>query len=134
MSAKAIELFESLRSQGIADGQARAVAEAFDASVKEAVREAKEHSDRNRAESEGRADDRFVSRDEYHERDRELATRGDIAGVKGEIAELRKDIAAVHQRIDGLYRILVGILITVVGVFAAVIGGMTTLIWKLFGL
>ena len=127
MSAKAIELFESLRSQGIADGQARAVAEAFDASVKEAVREAKEHSDRNRAESEGRADDRFVSRDEYHERDRELATRGDVAGVREEIAGVRADIAIVNQRIDGLYRILVGILFAVVGGFAGIF-------WKMFGL
>ena len=124
MSAKAIELFESLRSQGIADGQARAVAEAFDASVKEAVREAKEHSDRNRAESEGRADDRFVSRDEYHERDRELATRGDVAGVRKEVNDLR---AEMNRRFDGLYIVLVGI-------FVAVTGGLSAVIWKLFGL
>ena len=123
MSAKAIELFESLRSQGIADGQARAVAEAFDASVKEAVREAKEHSDRNRAESEGRADDRFVSRDEYHERDRELATRGDVAGVRKEVNDLR---AEMNRRFDGLYIVLVGI-------FVAVTGGLSAVIWKLFG-
>ena len=124
MSAKAIELFESLRSQGIADGQARAVAEAFDASVKEAVREAKEHSDRNRAESEGRADDRFVSRDEYHERDRELATRGDVDGVRKEVNDLR---AEMNRRFDGLYIVLVGI-------FVAVTGGLSAVIWKLFGL
>ena len=127
MSAKAIELFESLRSQGIADGQARAVAEAFDASVKEAVREAKEHSDRNRAESEGKADDRFVSRDEYHERDRELATRGDIDGVRKEIGGLRKDIAGANRRLDGLYIVLVGILVTVAGGFSAIF-------WKMLGL
>ena len=119
MSAKAIELFESLRSQGIADGQARAVAEAFDASVKEAVREAKEHSDRNRAESEGRADDRFVSRDEYHERDRELATRGDIAEV--------------NRRLDGLTRAVFGLLITMIGAAAVVISGMLAILWKVFG-
>ena len=120
MSAKAAEFFEDLRRQGVASDLARTIAEAFDRRVSES----KAHSDRNRAESEEKSAAKFVSREEYHKRDRDLATRADLAELRAEM----------NSRFDGLYRILVGIFVAALGGVAALVGGLIAVIWKLFGL
>ena len=124
MSAKAAEFFEDLRRQGVASDLARTIAEAFDRRMSES----KAHSDRNRAESEEKSAAKFVSREEYHKRDRDLATRADL---RTEIADLR---AEMNSRFDGIYRILVGIFVAALGGVAALVGGLIAVIWKLFGL
>ena len=77
--------------------------------------EAKAHSDRNRAESEAqaerirteaeeRAKSQFVTVDEYHKRDRTLATRDDlntaIAALRTDNAALRADNAALRAEMS----------------------------------
>ena len=95
MSAAAIQLLDQLRESGVENDRAVKIAEAFDLRVKEALDEAKAHSDRNRAESEAQAKTQFVTADEYHKRDKTLATRDDlnaaIAAVHTAIATLRAD-------------------------------------------
>ena len=121
MSAKAAEFFEDLRRQGVASDLARTIAEAFDRRVSEAV-------SASAREAEEKSAAKFVSREEYHKRDRELATRADL---RTEIAELR---AEMNSRFDGIYRILVGIFVAALGGVAALVGGLIAVIWKLFGL
>ena len=102
MSAITIDLLDYLRKRGMDEESIRRITQSFDQRVEDALREAKAHADRHRAESDENAKVReaeitakFVSVDKYHERDRTLATRDDInaalAGVRTEIAESRKD-------------------------------------------
>ena len=122
MSATAIQLLNHLRESGVEDDRAVQIAEAFDLRVKEALEEAKAHADRNRAESEEKAKAQFVTADEYHKRDRTLATRDDlnteISGVRAEIAELRKEIRGIYQLL--------------IGGFATIVAGIVTILGKLF--
>ena len=104
MSAAAIQLLDQLRESGVENDRAVKIAEAFDLRVKEALEEAKTHSDRNRAEAEARAKAQFVSADEYHKRDRTLATRDDLNAA---ISEVRKEIR-------GIYHLLLGGFVTIV--------------------
>ena len=125
MSAITIDLLNHLRESGIGDETARRIARAFDLRVEEALREAKAHSDRNRAESEEKTKAReaqFVSATDYHARDRELATRADIGDVRAEIAELRREMNT------GFQRLFIGGLIALVGV----LGSIGALIAKLY--
>ena len=112
MSAAAIQLLDQLRESGVENDRAVKIAEAFDLRVKEALEEAKTHSDRNRAEAEARAKAQFVSADEYHKRDRTLATRDDLNAA---ISEVRKEIR-------GIYHLLLGGFVTIVAGLAAIVG------------
>ena len=140
MSAIALDLLQHLRESGVADDRARSIAELFDRRVteglresarrvEEALREAKSHADRNRAETEQKARAEFVSREEYHARDKTLATRDDLLRVEKRMengfAEIRKDIRL-------LYHILIGGLIALVGMFLGLLGGVAALIAKLY--
>ena len=78
MSAAAIQLLNHLREGGVENERAVKIAEAFDLRVKEALEDAKAHADRNRAEIEAQAKTQFVAADEYHARDKTLATRADL--------------------------------------------------------
>ena len=117
MSAKAAEFFEDLRRQGVASDLARTIAEAFDRRMSEAV-------SASAREAEEKSAAKFVSREEYHKRDRDLATRADLAELRAEM----------NSRFDGIYRILVGIFVAALGGVAALVGGLIAVIWKLFGL
>ena len=114
MSVAAIQLLDHLRESGVEDEHAVKIAEAFDKRVEEAMREAKAHSDRNRSESEAqaerirteaeeRAKSQFVTVEEYHKRDRTLATRDDlntaIAALRTDNAALRADNAALRAEV-----------------------------------
>ena len=113
MSAKAAEFFEDLRRQGVASDLARTIAEAFDRRVSEAV-------SASARESEEKSAAKFVSREEYHKRDRELATRADLGEVRVELrAEIIESRAEMNSRFDGLYRILIVILLAALGAFAS---------------
>ena len=129
MSAIALDLLQQLRESGVADERAIKIAESFDRQVKEAMREAKAYSDRNRRESEEKAAVKFVSKDEYAARDKTLATRGDMAELR---TELRADMADIRKDIRVLYNIVIVGLATLVGGSLAIIGGVAALIVKVF--
>ena len=113
MSAKAAEFFEDLRRQGVASDLARTIAEAFDQRVSEAV-------SASAREAEEKSAAKFVSREEYHKRDRDLATRADLGEVRAELrAEIIESRAEMNRRFDGLYRILIVILLAALGAFAS---------------
>ena len=137
MSAIAIQLLDRLRESGVEDDRAVKIAEAFDRRVEEALREAKAHSDRNRAESEEKAKVQFVSAADYHARDKTLATREDlhteIAAVRADNAETNRRLDNIHDslraEIRGISRLLIGGFITL---FAPIVAGVVALIAKLF--
>ena len=129
MSAAAIQLLDHLRESGVENEQAVKIAEAFDKRVEEAMRDAKSHSDRNRAESEAqaeriraeaeeRAKSQFVTADEYHKRDRTLATRDDlnaaIAALRAEMSEIRTEVRATNRLILGGFVTLTAGIVAVV--------------------
>ena len=119
MSATAIQLLDHLRESGVEDDRAIKIAEAFDRRVEESMRESKAHADRNRAESEARAKAQFVSVDEYHKRDRTLATREDLNAA---VSELRAEIR-------GIYHLMLGGFITL---FTTTAAGFAAIAAKLF--
>ena len=129
MSAAAIQLLDHLRESGVENEQAVKIAEAFDRRIEEATRDAKSHSDRNRAESEAqaeriraeaeeRAKSQFVTADEYHKRDRTLATRDDlnaaIAALRAEMSEIRTEVRATNRLILGGFVTLTAGIVAVV--------------------
>ena len=119
MSALAIPIYNLLVARGISEKDAREAAEAAaaigaESAAAEAVAKAVAHS-------EEKADAKFVSKDEYHQRDKTLATRADIADVRAEIHNVRAEIAAVNRRIDGLYRIAIAAMLAAMGTFAAAV-------------
>ena len=144
MSAAAIQPPDQLRESGVENDRAVKIAEAFDLRVKEALEEAKTHSDRNRAEAEARADrnraeseaqakTQFVTADEYHKRDKTLATREDlnaaIAAVHTAItalrAEFRAEMAEVRADNRATNRLILGGFVTLTA-------GIVALVAKLF--
>ena len=140
MSAAAIQLLDHLRESGVENEQAVKIAEAFDKRVEEAMREAKSHSDRNRSEAEAHSDrnraeseaqaeriraeaeekakSQFVTADEYHKRDRTLATRDDlntaIAALRAEMSEIRTEVRATNRLILGGFVTLTAGIVAVV--------------------
>ena len=147
MSVAAIQLLDHLRESGVEDEHAVKIAEAFDKRVEEAMREAKSHSDRNRAESEAQAEriraeseekakSQFVTVDEYHKRDRTLATRDDLntaiaalhadnAALRAEIseirAEFRAEMAEVRADNRATNRLILGGFVTLTAGIVAVV-------------
>ena len=122
MSAAAIQLLDHLRESGVENEQAVKIAEAFDRRVEEAMRDAKSHSDRNRAEAEAHSDrnraeaeaqaeriraeaeekakSQFVTAEEYHKRDKTLATRDDLnTAIAALRADNRADNAALRAEV-----------------------------------
>ena len=147
MSAITIDLLDYLRKRGMDDESIRHITQAFDQSVQDALREAKAHADRHRAETdekikanaenakarEAEFAAKFVSAEKYHERDKTLVTREEF---RAEMAELRKDFRAEISELrrdmnTAFQRLFIGGLIAVIGGFGAVIGGIITIIGKL---
>ena len=136
MSVAAIQLLDHLRESGVEDEHAVKIAEAFDRRVEEAMREAKAHSDRNRAESEEKAKSQFVTADEYHKRDRTLATRDDLntaiaalradnradnAALRAEMSEIRAEMAGVRADNRATNRLILGGFVTLTAGIVAVV-------------
>ena len=138
MSAAAIQLLDHLRESGMEDEQAVKIAEAFDRRVEEAMREAKSHSDRNRAESEEKAKSQFVTAEEYHKRDRTLATRDDLntaiavlrADNRADNAALRAEMSEIRTEVRATNRLILGGFITL---FVAIVAGFFAIVDKLLG-
>ena len=149
MSAAAIQLLDHLRESGMEDEQAVKIAEAFDRRVEEAMREAKSHSDRNRAESEAHSDrnraeseekakSQFVTAEEYHKRDRTLATRDDLntaiavlrADNRADNAALRAEMSEIRTEVRATNRLILGGFITL---FVAIVAGLFAIVDKLLG-
>ena len=68
---------------------------------------AKTHADQAVVKSEEKADAKFVSQARFHELDKHVATRGDIAELRAEMAQLRTEL---RQEIKFMNRIGIGLL------------------------
>ena len=84
MSVLASTFYKDLVAQGVDESRARAFAAELDNQAAELLRQAREHADNAIVAQRERADAKYVSREEYHARDRELATRAGLS-------EIRKD-------------------------------------------
>ena len=115
MSAMASAVFKDLVAQGVDESRARAFAHHLDAEAAGILAQARRHADQAVAVSEEKSNAKYVGKDEYHARDRTLATRDEMltgfAETRGDFAELRKD-----------FRFLAGIFVAFLApVFAAAV-------------
>ena len=130
MSAAAIPIYKMLIARGVGEEEARqvaeeAVAQAADVRLSENLQAAKTHADQAVVKSEEKADAKFVSQTRFHELDKHVATRGDMAELRNELrgdmaelrnelraemAELRAEIAELRREIKFTNRIGVGLL------------------------
>lgn len=88
MSAMANSVFKDLVAQGVDESRARAFAQHLDAEAAKILEQARRHAEQAVASSEEKSDAKYVGKDEYHARDRTLATRAEM--LSG-FAEIRKD-------------------------------------------
>ena len=114
MSAKALDLYRTLREGGMGEDAARKTAEALDARIDEARRES-DQAMQNAAEK-IRAE--TVSADEYHQRMEKTPTR---AESETEYAKLREEMRAGFARID---RFFVGLALAVAVILFKVLTGL----------
>ena len=119
MSAAAIPIYKMLIARGVSEEEARqaaedAVAQAADVRLSENLQAAKTHADQAVVKSEEKADAKFVSQARFHELDKHVATRGDMAELRtelrAEMAELRAEIAELRREIKFNNRIGIGLL------------------------
>ena len=104
--------FKMLIAKGVSDEEARQVAEdavtqEVDVRLSENLQAAKTHADQAVVKSEEKADAKFVSQARFHELDKHVATRGDIAELRAEMAQLRTEL---RQEIKFMNRIGIGLL------------------------
>ena len=101
MSAAALPIYKMLIARGVSEEEARqvaedAVAQAADARLSENLQAAKTHADQAVVKSEEKADAKFVSQTRFHELDKHVATRGDMASLEKRMedgfTELRREI------------------------------------------
>ena len=112
MSAAAVPIYKMLIAKGVSEEEARQVAEdavtqAVDIRLSENLQAAKTHADQAVVKSEEKADAKFVSQARFHELDKHVATRGDIAELRAEMAQLRTEL---RQEIKFMNRIGIGLL------------------------
>ena len=113
MSAAAIPIYKMLIARGVGEEEARqaaeeAVAQAADVRLSENLQAAKTHADQAVAKSEEKADAKFVSQARFHELDKHVATRGDMAKLENRMrediaelrAEIREDMAKLEKRME----------------------------------
>ena len=123
MSAAAVPIYKMLIAKGVSEDEARqaaeeAVAQAADARFSENLQSAKTHADQAVAKSEEKADAKFVSQERFHELDKSVATRGDMAGLENRMlegftqirAEIRAESSDLRREIKFLNRIGIGLL------------------------
>ena len=118
MSAKALDLYRTLREGGMGEDAARKTAEALDARLDQAVQNAAE---KIRAET--------VSADEYHQRMEKTPTRAEneteYAKLRGEIKAHREETRAgfdgikrdINRRFERVDRFFVGLAIGLIVLF-----------------
>ena len=102
MSAAAIPIYKMLIARGVGEEEARqaaeeAVAQAADVRLSENLQAAKTHADQAVVKSEEKADAKFVSQERFHELDKNVATRGDIAKLEN---RMREDMAKLEKRME----------------------------------
>ena len=100
MSAAAIPIYKMLIARGVSEEDARqaaeeAVAQAVDVRLSENLQAAKTHADQAVVKSEEKADAKFVSQARFHELDKHVATRGDMAKLEN---RMREDMAKLENR------------------------------------
>ena len=121
MSAKALDLYRTLREGGMGEDAARKTAEALDARIDESRRES-DQAMQNAAEK-IRAE--TVSADEYHQRMEKTPTRAEneteYAKLREEIKTLREEMRAGFARID---RFFVGLALAVAVILFKVLTGL----------
>ena len=105
MSAAAIPIYKMLIAKGVGEEEARqaaeeAVAQAVDVRLSENLQAAKTHADQAVVKSEEKADAKFVSQARFHELDKHVATRGDMAKLENRMRELRADMAKLEKRME----------------------------------
>ena len=118
MSAKALDLYRTLREGGMGEDAARKTAEALDARIDESRRES-DQAMQNAAEK-IRAE--TVSADEYHQRMEKTPTR---AESETEYAKLREEMRAgfadikrdINRRFERVDRFFVGLAIGLIVLF-----------------
>ena len=74
------------------------MAQAADIRLSENLQAAKTHADQAVVKSEEKADAKFVSQTRFHELDKNVATRGDMAELRN---ELRGDMAELRNELRG---------------------------------
>ena len=102
MSAAAIPIYKMLIARGVSEEEARqvaedAVAQAADVRLSENLQAAKTHADQAVVKSEEKADAKFVSQTRFHELDKHVATRGDMAKLENRMHE---DMAKLEKRME----------------------------------
>ena len=102
MSAAAIPIYKMLIARGVSEEEARqaaedAVTQAVDVRLSENLQAAKTHADQAVVKSEEKADAKFVSQARFHELDKHVATRGDIAKLEN---RMREDMAKLEKRME----------------------------------
>ena len=102
MSAAAIPIYKMLIARGVSEEEARqaaeeAVAQAADVRLSENLQAAKTHADQAVVKSEEKADAKFVSQTRFHELDKHVATREDIAKLE---KRMREDMAKLEKRME----------------------------------
>ena len=108
MSAMASAVLKDLVAQGVDESRARAFARQLDAEAAAILEQARRHADQAVSNSEEKSDAKYVGKDEYHARDKLLATREEMFSG---FAEIRKD-----------FRFWMGLLVTfLVPVFVAAV-------------
>ena len=116
MSAAALPIYKMLIARGVSEEEARqvaeeAVAQAADARLSENLQAAKTHADQAVVKSEEKADAKFVSQTRFHELDKHVATRGDMAELRTELVKRMEDgFPELRREIKFTNRIGVGLL------------------------
>ena len=102
MSAAAVPIYKMLIARGVSEEEARqaaedAVTQAVDVRLSENLQAAKTHADQAVVKSEEKADAKFVSQARFHELDKNVATRGDMAKLEN---RMREDMAKLEKRME----------------------------------
>ena len=149
---------EEVKAAALQAAKAHAEAEAAKA-VATAVAKSAEQTQQTVADSEEKAKTQFVTKAEYHERGKALATRADTAELRGEMnngftqlrgemndgfiqlrgemndgfaqlrGEMNERFAAMTRRMDGLYRIAFAMLFAVMAACAAIVVGVVKFVF-----
>ena len=115
MSAAALPIYKMLIARGVSEEEARqvaedAVAQAADARLSENLQAAKTHADQAVVKSEEKADAKFVSQTRFHELDKHVATRGDMAELRTELGKRMEDgFTELRREIKFTNRISIGL-------------------------
>ena len=119
MSAKALDLYRTLREGGMGEDAARKTAEALDARIDESRRESDARLDEAVQNAAEKIRAETVSADEYHQRMEKTPTRAEneteYAKLREEIKALRDETRAGFARFDRFFlALLLGLVFLVI--------------------